>query len=65
MFVKTAHANSLDQANQALYHTQQEASKTKTQLETITQEKTKLNSEVQVKTEKIQQLEQENAELKG
>lgn len=65
MFVQKVHANSLDQVNQSLSQSQQEASKTKAQLETITDEKTKLNSEVQVKAEKIQQLEQENAELKG
>lgn len=65
MFVQKVHANSLDQVNHSLSQSQQEASKTKAQLETITTEKTKLNSEVQVKSEKILQLEKENAELKG
>lgn len=65
MFVQKVHANSLDQVNHSLSQSQQEASKTKAQLETITEEKTKLNTEVQVRDEKIQQLEKENAELKG
>lgn len=65
VFVKTAHANSINEAQQAVVKSQQEASKTKAQLETITEEKTKLNTEVQVRDEKIQQLEKENAELKG
>ena len=65
VFVQKVHANSLDQVNHSLSQSQQEASKTKAQLETITEEKTKLNTEVQVRDEKIQQLEKENAELKG
>lgn len=65
VFVKTAHANSINEAQQAVVKSQQEASKTKAQLEAITEEKTKLNTEVQVRDEKIQQLEKENAELKG
>lgn len=65
VFVQKVHANSLDQVHQSLSQSQQEASKTKSQLETITEEKTKLNTEVQVRDEKIQQLEKENAELKG
>lgn len=65
VFVKTAHANSINEAQQAIVKSQQETSKTKAQLETITEEKTKLNTEVQVRDEKIQQLEKENAELKG
>lgn len=65
MFVQKVHANSLDQVNHSLSQSQQEASKNKAQLETITEEKTKLNTEVQVRDEKIQQLEKENAELKG
>ena len=65
VFVQKVHANSLDQVNHSLSQSQQEASKNKAQLETITEEKTKLNTEVQVRDEKIQQLEQENAELKG
>ncbi len=64
VFVKVAHAQSLNDANKAIVASQQEISKTKTQLETITKEKTKLDSEVQVRDEKIQQLEQENASLK-
>ena len=65
VFVKTAHADSINEAQQAVVKSQQEASKTKAQLEAITEEKTKLNTEVQVRDEKIQQLEKENAELKG
>ncbi len=65
VFVQKVHANSLDQVNHSLSQSQQEASKNKAQLETITEEKTKLNTEVQVRDEKIQQLEKENAELKG
>lgn len=65
VFVKTAHANSINEAQQAVVKSQQETSKTKAQLETITEEKTKLNTEVQVRDEKINQLEKENAELKG
>lgn len=68
VFVKTAHADSIKKEESyqiRLSKSQQEASKTKAQLEAITQEKTKLNTEVQVRDEKIQQLEKENAELKG
>ena len=65
VFVKTAHADSINEAQQAVVKSQQEASKTKAQLEASTEEKTKLNTEVQVRDEKIQQLEKENAELKG
>ena len=65
VFVKVAHADSINEAQQAVVKSQQEASKTKAQLEAITEEKTKLNTEVQVRDEKIQQLEKENAELKG
>lgn len=45
--------------------TQQEASKIETQLEDVKSEKAKLHNEVQVREEKIKQLEQENSELKG
>lgn len=48
-----------------LFESQQETSKTKTQLKEVQSEKTKLDTDIQVKAEKIHQLEQENAELKG
>jgi len=48
----------------SLVQTQKEASKTLTQLEKEQSEKTKLHSEVQVREQKITQLEQENSELK-
>lgn len=65
VFVQKVHAQEINQVNSAYVKSQQEASKTKAQLETVSEEKTKLNSEVQVKEEKIKQLEQENSELKG
>ncbi len=63
VFVQRVHAQSLDQA-QTLSQSQQETSKIKTQLEDVKSEKTKLTSEVQVRDEKIKQLETENSELK-
>lgn len=65
VFVQTAHANSIKTAEQMLFESQQETSKTKTQLKEVQSEKTKLDTDIQVKAEKIHQLEQENAELKG
>ena len=65
VLVQKAYAQPLEQVSHSLVRAQKEASKTKAQLETITEEKTKLNTEVQVRDEKIQQLEKENAELKG
>jgi peptidoglycan hydrolase CwlO-like protein len=65
VFVKTAHANSINEAQRAIVKSQQEASEIKSQLETVSSEKEKLNTEVQVKEEKINQLEKENSELKG
>lgn len=64
MFVQKAYAQPLEQVSHSLVQTQQEASKTLTQLEDEKSEKAKLQSEVQVREEKITQLEQENAELK-
>ena len=64
VFVQKAYAQPLAQVNHSLSQTQQEASKTLTQLEDTKSEKAKLESEVQVREEKITQLEQENAELK-
>ena len=65
VFVQKVHANEITQVNHSLVKSQQETSKTKTQLEEVKSEQTKLNSEVQVRDEKIIQLEKENAELKG
>lgn len=67
VFVKTAHADSIKKEESyqiQLSKSQQETSKTKAQLETVTEEKTKLNTEVLVRDEKIQQLEKENSDLK-
>lgn len=64
MFVQKAYAQPLQQVNHSLVVTQKEASKTLTQLEKEQSEKAKLHNEVQVREQKITQLEQENAELK-
>lgn len=64
MFVQKAYAQPLEQVSHSLVKTQEEASKTLTQLEKEQSEKTKLHSEVQVREQKITQLEQENSELK-
>lgn len=65
VFVQKVHADEIAQVNHSLAKSQQEASKTKAQLEDAKSAKSKLNSEVQVRDEKIIQLEKENAELKG
>lgn len=64
MFVQKAYAQPLEQVSHSLVKTQEEASKTLTQLEKEQSENTKLHSEVQVREQKITQLEQENSELK-
>ena len=64
VFVQKAYAQPLEQVSHSLVKTQEEASKTLTQLEKEQSEKTKLHSEVQVREQKITQLEQENSELK-
>ena len=64
MFVQKAYAQPLEQVSHSLVKTQEEASKTLTQLEKEQSEKTKLHNEVQVREQKITQLEQENSELK-
>ena len=64
MFVKKAYAQPLEQVSHSLVQAQKEASKNLTQLEEEKSEKAKLHSEVQVREQKITQLEQENAELK-
>lgn len=64
VFVQKAYAQPLEQVSHSLVQTQKEASKTLTQLEKEQSEKTKLHNEVQVREQKITQLEQENAELK-
>ena len=64
VFVQKAYAQPLEQVSHSLVKTQEQASKTLTQLEKEQSEKTKLHSEVQVREQKITQLEQENSELK-
>lgn len=67
MFVGKAHAESIEQveAHQSqLALSRQEISKTKAQLEEVSSEKQKLQNEVKLRDEKIQQLESENKELK-
>ena len=64
VFVEKVYAQPLQQVSHSLVVTQKEASKTLTQLEAEKSEKAKIHSEVQVREQKITQLEQENAELK-
>ena len=64
VLVQKAYAQPLEQVSHSLVRAQKEASKTLTQLEDVKSEKAKLQSEVQVREEKITQLEKENAELK-
>ena len=64
VFVERVYAQPLKQTSHSLVKTRQEVSKTLTQLEKEQLEKTKLHNEVQVREQKITQLEQENAELK-
>lgn len=64
VFVQKAYAQPLEQVSHSLVQSQKEASKTLTQLEDTKSEKAKLHGEVQVREQKITQLEQENAELK-
>lgn len=61
VFTSKVYAESTDN----LIRSQQETSKIKTQLESVQSEKDKLETESKSKDAKIQQLEQENAELKG
>lgn len=62
--MQKAYAQPLEQVSHSLIQTKEEASKTLTQLEKEKSEKAKLHGEVQVREQKITQLEQENAELK-
>jgi len=64
VFVQTAHANSIRTAEQTLYESQQETSKIKSNLNEVKTQKEQLVTEVQTKDARIQQLEQENADLK-
>ena len=67
MFVGKAHAESIEQVEayqSQLALSRQEISKTKAQLEESELKADNLQSEVQVRDEKIQQLESENKELK-
>ena len=64
VFVERVYAQPLEQTSHSLVQTRQEVSKTLTQLEKEKSEKAKLHGEVQVREQKITQLEQENAELK-
>lgn len=65
VLVKNAHADSMNEVHQSLTQSRQETTEIKTQLEDVKSEKLKLSDEVKLKDEKIQQLEKENAELKG
>lgn len=67
MFVKTVHADSIKKEESyqiQLSKSQQETSKHKAQLEEVSSEKQKLQNEVKLRDEKIQQLEKENSDLK-
>lgn len=64
VFVKVAHANSINEVHQSLAKSQQEASEKNTQLEEVSSEKQKLQNEVKLRDERIQQLEKENSDLK-
>ena len=65
VFVKIAHAKSMDEVKSSLSQSQQEVSKTKSHLEDIKSENQELEKSVEVKDEKIDQLKKENARLKG
>lgn len=68
MFVSTAHAESIrkEESYQVqLTKSQQEASKIKSQLKDIESQKQAVQNESAQKDARIQQLEQENSELKG
>ena len=64
VFVQTAHANSIQKAEQTLQESQQETSKIKSNLNEVKTQKEQLATEVSQKDARIQQLEQENADLK-
>ena len=60
-FTQKVYAEAMAQVSQS----QSEISKTKSHLEEVKSEKVKLSEDVKSKDARIQQLEQENAELKG
>jgi cell shape-determining protein MreC len=64
VFVQKAHAQEINQVNSAYVKSQQETSKTKSNLTELKTQKEQLVTEVQTKDARIQQLEQENSELK-
>lgn len=64
MFVQTAHAASIQKAEQSLQESQQETSKIESNLKTVQTEKQQLTTAVSEKDAKITQLEQENSALK-
>jgi hypothetical protein len=64
VFVQTANAASINQANLATVKSQQETSKIKSNLTEVKTQKEQLVTAVQEKDTRIQQLEQENSELK-
>lgn len=67
VFVKTVHADSIKKEESyqiRLSKSQQETSKHKTQLKEVSSEKQKLQNEVKLRDERIQQLEKENSDLK-
>lgn len=64
VFVSTAHAESMRDAQQSLAQSQEETSKIKSQLEEVQTDKVELSKQVTDKDARIQQLEEENSELK-
>lgn len=62
--VKIAHAKSMDEVKYSLSQSQQEVSKTKLHLEGVKSERQELEKSVELKDDRIIQLEEENARLK-
>lgn len=65
VFVKTAYAETVAEKQNAISESQAKISEIESHLEDTTSKKLELQKEVQLRDERIQQLEQENAELKG
>ena len=65
VFVKTAYAETVTEKQNAISESHAKISEIKTHLEGVESKKYELQKEVQLRDEKIQQLEKENAELKG
>lgn len=64
VFVHKAYAQPLEQVSHSLAQSQKEASKIESQFREVNSQKEQLSTVVVEKDAKIQQLEQENAELK-